>query len=38
VLDPTSLVIVVPALLNGFPINPALCTWLGLVLLRDRSS
>ena len=38
VLTPTSLVIVVPALLNGFLINPALYIWLGVVLLRDQSS
>jgi hypothetical protein len=38
VLDPASLVILVPALLNGFLVNPALYVWLGLVLLRGRSS
>jgi hypothetical protein len=38
VLNPASLVILVPALLNGFLVNPALYIWLGLVLLRDRSS
>jgi hypothetical protein len=38
VLDPTSPVILVPALLNGFLVNPALYIWLGLALLRGRSS
>jgi hypothetical protein len=35
---PTNPVILVPALLNGFLVNPALYTWLGLALLRGRSS
>ena len=38
VLNPASLVILAPALLNGFLVNPALYIWLGLVLLRSRSS
>lgn len=38
VLDPTNLVILVPVLLNGFFVNPILYIWLGLVLLRSRSS
>jgi hypothetical protein len=38
VLDPTSPVILVPALLNGFLVNPALYVWLGLALWRGRSS
>jgi hypothetical protein len=38
VLDPTNPVILVPALLNGFLVNPALYVWLGLVLLRGRDS
>jgi hypothetical protein len=38
VLDPTSPVIVLPALLNGFLVNPIFYLWLGLALLRGRSS
>lgn len=38
VLDPTSPVIVLPALLNGFLVNPIFYLWLGLALLRSRSS
>jgi hypothetical protein len=38
ILDPTSPVILVPALLNGFLVNPALYIWLGLALLRGRNS
>jgi hypothetical protein len=38
VLDPSSPVVLVPALLNGFLANPALYIWLGLVLLRERNS
>lgn len=38
ILDPTSPLILVPALLNGFLINPALYVWLGLALLHGRSS
>ena len=33
ILDPTNLVILVPALLNGFLVNPIFYLWLGLVLL-----
>jgi hypothetical protein len=36
ILDPTNSAIVVPALLNGFLVNPALYIWLGLALLRVR--
>lgn len=36
VLTPTSLFILVPALLTGFVVNPAWYIWLGLVLLRGR--
>jgi hypothetical protein len=38
VLDPTSPVILLPALLNGFLVNPIFYLWLGLALLRSRSS
>jgi hypothetical protein len=38
VLDPTSPVILAPALLNGFLINPAFYLWLGLSLLRVRDT
>jgi hypothetical protein len=38
VLNPGSPVILVPALLNGFLVNPALYAWLGLTLLRGRGS
>jgi hypothetical protein len=38
VLDPTNPLILVPALLNGFLVNPALYVWLGLALLRGRDS
>lgn len=38
VLDPTSPVILVPALLNGFLVNPIFYLWLGLALLRGRTS
>lgn len=37
VVDPTSLLIVVPALLSGFVINPLFYLWLGLTLLRGRN-
>lgn len=37
-LDPMSPVILVPALLNGFLVNPALYIWLGLALLRSQSN
>ncbi len=36
ILEPTSPVILIPALLNGFLVNPTLYIWLGLVLLRGR--
>jgi hypothetical protein len=36
ILDPTSLVILVPALLNGFLVNLAFYVWLGLALVRER--
>jgi hypothetical protein len=38
VLEPTSPVVLIPALLNGFVANPVLYIWLGLVLLRQRGS
>jgi hypothetical protein len=38
VLDPTSSVILVPALLNGFVVNPTLYVWLGLAPWQGRSS
>jgi hypothetical protein len=38
IFDPTSPEILVPALLNGFLVNPALYIWLGLALLRGRGS
>jgi hypothetical protein len=38
VLDPTNPLILVPALLNGFLINPIFYLWLGLALLRGRST
>ena len=38
VLDATNPVILVPALLNGFLINPLFYLWLGLTLVRGRSS
>ena len=37
VLQATSLVIVVPALLEGFILNPIWYIWLGLMLLRSQS-
>ena len=36
VFDPTSPVILVPALLNGFLVNPIFYRWLGLTLLRGQ--
>jgi hypothetical protein len=36
ILEPTSPVILIPALLNGFLINPVLYVWLGLALRRGR--
>jgi len=38
ILEPTNPVILVPALLNGFLVNPTLYIWLGLALLRGRGS
>ena len=38
VLDPTNPAILVPALLNGFLVNPIFYVWLGLVLLRGRNA
>jgi hypothetical protein len=38
VLDPTNPLILVPALLNGFLINPIFNLWLGLALLRGHST
>lgn len=35
ILDPTSPAILVPALLNGFLVNPVFYLWLGLVFLRN---
>ncbi len=37
VLDTTNPVILVPALLNGFLVNPIFYLWLGLALLRARA-
>ena len=37
VLQATSLVIVIPALLEGFIVNPIWYIWLGLVLIRNRN-
>ena len=38
VLDPTNPVILIPALLNGFLVNPIFYLWLELTLLRGRST
>lgn len=38
VLQATSLVIVIPALLEGFIVNPIWYIWLGLTLMRNRNS
>lgn len=38
ILDPTSPLILGPALLSGFLINPIFYLWLGLALLRGRST
>ena len=35
VLQATSLVIVIPALLEGFLVNPIWYVWLGLTFLRE---
>jgi hypothetical protein len=37
VLDPTNPVILAPALLNGFLVNPLFYLWLALALLRGRT-
>ena len=37
-LDPTNPAILVPALLNGFLLNPIFYAWLGLALLRGHGS
>ena len=36
IFDPTSPLIVVPALLSGFLVNPILYLWLGVIFLRGR--
>jgi hypothetical protein len=38
ILDPTSLLIVIPALLTGFALNPLWYAWLGVWFLRARRS
>jgi hypothetical protein len=38
VLDPTSPVILLPALLNGFLINPAFYLLVGMALLSGRGA
>jgi len=38
VIDATNPVILIPALLNGFLVNPIFYLWLGLALWRGRSS
>ena len=38
ILTPTSPLILIPALLTGFVVNPAWYIWLGLVLLRGRGA
>ena len=38
ILDATNLAIVVPALLEGFIINPLWYIWLGVILLRRQSA
>ena len=37
ILQATNLVIVIPALLEGFIVNPIWYVWLGLTLMRDQS-
>ena len=37
ILQATSLAIVIPALLEGFIVNPLWYVWLGLILLRSQS-
>ena len=36
ILDPANPIILGPALLNGFVVNPAWYIWLGLLLRRGR--
>jgi len=36
ILQATSLVIVIPALLEGFLVNPIFYIWLGIVFLRKK--
>jgi hypothetical protein len=36
ILEPTNLLIVLPALLSGFVVNPLWYIWLGIVLWRGR--
>jgi hypothetical protein len=38
ILDPTNLLIVIPALLTGFALNPLWYAWLGVWFLRSRRS
>ena len=38
ILQATSLVIVIPALLEGFIVNPIWYVWLGVTLMRDQGS
>jgi hypothetical protein len=38
ILQATSLAIVIPALLEGFIVNPLWYVWLGLTLLRSQTS
>ena len=37
ILDPTSPLVLVPALLAGFVASPIWCVWLGLSLWRNRT-
>ncbi len=38
ILDATNLIIVIPALLEGFIVNPIWYIWLGVILLRRQSA
>jgi hypothetical protein len=38
ILDPANPIILAPALLNGFLVNPAWYIWLGIILWRGRAS
>jgi hypothetical protein len=38
ILDPTSLLILVPAAVTGFLLTPVLYGWLGILLLRTRAA